>query len=107
MATPPPAETGFGQAFLAELKAVDPAWVLSEISKTSPHRLGDPALLGAALQWARPQSDSARDPVMVLADSVHERAAAESLGFVERRTWGRRWTWWLGVAAPAARTLRA
>lgn len=106
-AVPPPAAAALlGQALLADLKAVGPAWVLMEISKASPHRRGDPALLGAALQWARTRSDPGRDPVMVLADTLPERAAAESLGFVEHRTWGYGWPWWLGVATPAARTFR-
>jgi hypothetical protein len=34
---------------------------------------------------------------MVLTDTIPERAAAESLGFVERRSGGRSWPWWLGV----------
>jgi hypothetical protein len=103
-AIPLPAAAKLGQAFLAELRAVEPAWVLIEISKRSSHRSGEPALLGVALEWARAQSDPERDPVMVLADSMPERAAAESLGFVERRTWGYGWPWWLGVAAPVAHT---
>jgi hypothetical protein len=45
--------------------------------------------------------------VMVLTDTMPERRAAENLGFVERRTWGRRWPWWLGVGAPAACTFDA
>ena len=97
-----PAAAGLGKAFLTELDAVHPAWVLIEISKPSSHRNGDPALLRVALEWARAQSNPGSDPVMVLADSMPERAAAERLGFVERRTWGYGWPWWLGVAAPVA-----
>jgi FXSXX-COOH protein len=104
-AAPPPVPVfGFGEVLLAELKLVRPVWLLIEISKASQNRTGDPALLGAALQWARENSEPARDPVMVLTDTMPERRAAESLGFVERRTWGRRWPWWLGVAAPVARS---
>lgn len=101
--TPPPVPVfGFGEILLAELKSVSPAWLLIEISKASQNRVGDPALLAAALHWAREHSEPARDPVMVLTDTMPERRAAESLGFVERRTWGRRWPWWLGVAPPSA-----
>lgn len=93
---------GLGRALLAELAAVRPAWVLMEISKVAPRQTVDSALLEAALEWVRAQLGPARAPVMVLADSVAERAAAQSLGFVERRTWGYGWPWWLGVAAPTA-----
>jgi hypothetical protein len=104
-AAPPPVPVfGFGEVLLAELKLVRPVWLLIEISKASQNRTGDPALLGAALKWAREHSEPARDPVMVLTDTMPERRAAESLGFVERRTWGRRWPWWLGVASPVARS---
>jgi FXSXX-COOH protein len=100
-AAPPPIPVfGFGEVLLAELKSVKPVWLLIEISRESHHTMGDPALLAAALDWAREHSVPARDPVMVLTDTMPERRAAESLGFVERRTWGRRWPWWLGVAAP-------
>ena len=101
--TPPPVPVfGFGEVLLAELKSVRPVWLLIEISRESQNLDGDPALLAASLKWAREGSESALDPVMVLADTMPERRAAESLGFVERRTWGRRWPWWLGVAAPVA-----
>lgn len=93
---------GFGEVLLAEVKSVKPGWLLIEISKASQNPAGDPGLLGAALAWAREQSEPASEPVMVLTDTIPERRAAESLGFVERRTWGRRWPWWLGVAAPVA-----
>jgi hypothetical protein len=107
-ATPPPVPVfGFGEVLLAELKSVRPLWLLIEISKASQNRMGDPALLGAALQWSREHSEPARDPVMVLTDTMPERRAAESLGFVERRTWGLPWPWWLGVAAPVACTFSA
>jgi len=107
-AAPPPVPVfGFGEVLLAELKSVKPAWLLIEISKSSQNPLGNPALLGAALQWAHENSEPARDPVMVLTDTMPERRAAESLGFVERRTWGRRWPWWLGVAPLLACTLEA
>jgi hypothetical protein len=72
--------------------------LLIEVSKASQNPAGDPGLHGAALAWAREQPAS--DPVMVLTDTIPERRAAESLGFVECHTWGRRWPWWLGVAAP-------
>jgi hypothetical protein len=102
-AAPPPVPVfGFGEVLLAELRSVKPAWLLIEISKSSQNPLGNPALLGAALQWAHENSEPARDPVMVLTDTMPERRAAESLGFVERRTWGRRWPWWLGVAPLSA-----
>lgn len=102
-AVPPPVPVfGFGEVLLAELKSVEPVWLLIEISKASQNPMGDPALLRAALDWARAHSEPARDPVMVLTDTMPERRAAEILGFVERRTWGRRWPWWLGVAAPVA-----
>jgi hypothetical protein len=107
-AAPPPLPVfGFGEVLLAELKSVKPAWLLMEISKASQNQMGDPALLETALQWARENSEPARDPVMVLTDTMPERRAAESLGFVERRTWGRHWPWWLGVAAPLVRTFGA
>lgn len=93
---------GFGEVLLAELKSVKAVWLLIEISKASQNRMGDPALLGAALQWAREHSEPALEPVVVLTDTMPERAAAESLGFVERRTWGRHWPWWLGVVTPMA-----
>lgn len=102
---PPTPVVGYDQVLLAELKSVRPAWLLIAISKASQNRMGDPALLRAALQWARSHSEPARDPVMVLTDTVPEREAAERLGFVEHRTWDRRW--WLGVAAPVARRLGA
>jgi hypothetical protein len=105
-AAPPPVPVfGFGEVLLAELRSVKPAWLLIEISKSSQNPLGDPALLEAALHWAHENSEPARDPVMVLTDTMPERRAAESLGFVERRTWGRRWPWWLGVAPLLACTL--
>lgn len=107
VAVPLPAAAGLGRAFLAELKAVEPQWVLIEISKRTSHRNGDPALLRVALEWARTQSESDTAPVMVLADSMPERAAAQCLGFVERRTWGYGWPWWLGVAGPVARAIDA
>ena len=103
-AAPPPLPVfGFGEVLLAELKLVRPVWLLIEISKPSQNLTGDPALLDAALQWARGRSGAAGEPVMVLTDTMPERRAAERLGFVERRTWGRHWPWWLGVAAPVAR----
>lgn len=105
VATPPPAAVVLGHALHAELKAARAAWVLIEISKASGRRMDDPGLLRAALQWVRAQPDSERAPVMVLADTMPERAAAASLGFVERRTWGYGWPWWLGVVTPAAPTL--
>jgi hypothetical protein len=107
VASPPVPVFGFGEVLIAELKSVKPVWLLIEISKASQNLMGDPALLGAALQWAREHSEPARDPVMVLTDTMPERRAAESLGFVERRTWGRRWPWWLGVASPLACVLQA
>jgi FXSXX-COOH protein len=104
-ADPPPVPVfGFGEVLLAELKLVRPVWLLIEISKPSQNRIGDPALLGTALRWARERSEPAGDPVMVLTDTMAERRAAEDLGFVERRTWGRHWPWWLGVVAPVARS---
>jgi hypothetical protein len=107
-ATPPPTPVfGFGEVFLAEVKAVKPVWLLIEISKASQNQVGDPGLLGVALAWAREHSEPERDPVMVLTDTIPERRAAESLGFVERRTWGRHWPWWLGVAAPVVRLFDA
>lgn len=102
-APPPVPVFGFGEVLLAELKSVRPMWLLIEISRESQNPAGDPALLAAGLQWAREHSEPALDPLMVLTDTMPERRAAESLGFVERRTWGRRWPWWLGVAAPVAR----
>src|SRR5450631_1603106 len=105
-AAPPPVPVfGFGEVLLAELKLVRPAWLLIEVSKPSQNPLGSPALLEAALVWARESSEPAPAPVMVLTDTMPERRAAESLGFVERRTWGRRWPWWLGVAPMLARPL--
>ena len=104
VAPPPVPVFGFGEVLLAELKLVRPTWLLIEISKPSQNLTGDPGLLGAALQWAGDQSVPAGDPVMVLTDTMPERRAAESLGFVERRTWGRRWPWWLGVTAPVTRS---
>jgi hypothetical protein len=109
-ATPPPMPVfgfGFGEVLLAEVKAVKPVWLLIEISKASQNQLGDPGLLGVALVWAREHSEPERDPVMVLTDTIPERRAAQSLGFVERRTWGRHWPWWLGVAAPVVRLFDA
>ena len=104
-AAPPPVPVfGFGEVLLAEVKLVRPVWLLIEISKPSQNLTGDPALLGAALDWARGRSGASGDPVMVLTDTMPERRAAERLGFVERRTWGRRWPWWLGVAAPVERS---
>ncbi len=91
---------GFGEVLLAELDRVRPVWLLVEISRESQNLFGDPALLAAGLKWARESSEPALDPVMVLTDTMPERRAAESLGFVERRTWGQRWPWWLGVAPP-------
>jgi len=103
-ATPPPTPVvGYDRVLLAELTSVRPAWLLIEISKASQNRRGDPALLSAALQWARAHTAPAHGPVMVLTDTMPERTAAQRLGFVERRTWDRRW--WLGVVAPAACTL--
>jgi hypothetical protein len=102
VAPPPLPVFGFGEVLLAELKLVRPVWLLIEISEPSKNLNGDPALLGVALQWARERSGTAGEPVMVLTDTMPERRAAERLGFVERRTWGRRWPWWLGVAAPVA-----
>jgi hypothetical protein len=93
---------GFGQDLLAELTSVESCWLLVEISKASQNKLGDPALLGTALSWARLQSEPAGDPVLVLTDTLPERMAAQSLGFVERRTGGLSWPWWLGVAGPEA-----
>ena len=104
VAPPPVPVFGFGEVLLAELKLVRPVWLLTEISKPSQNVSGDPALLGTALRWAREHSEAAGEPVMVLTDTMPERRAAESLGFVERRTWGRRWPWWVGVAAPVARS---
>ncbi|HEY8720091.1 hypothetical protein [Pengzhenrongella sp.] len=92
------AEALLGRALLCELRLGEPSWLLLEISQASAHRTGDPALLLAALAWTAAQPDPAPGPVMVLADSDPERAAAQAAGFVERRTWGRRWTRWLGVA---------
>ena len=107
-ASPPPVPVfGFGEVLLAEVKSVKPVWLLIDISKASQSRMRDPALLGTALQWAREHSQPALDPVMVLTDTMPERRAAESLGFVERRTWGRCWPWWLGVAAPVTCTFDA
>ena len=104
LAAPHKAAAGLGKAFLAELAAISPAWVLIEISKAAPRRSADPALLGAALAWTRAQPAPDLAPVIVLADSFLEREAAVQLGFVEHRTWGHGWPWWLGVApaAPAA-----
>jgi hypothetical protein len=107
VAPPPVPVFGFGEILLAELKLVGPAWLLIEISKASQNLTGDPALLAVALHWAREHSEPARDPVMVLTDTMPERRAAESLGFVERRTWGRRWPWWLGVTPSVARAFGA
>jgi hypothetical protein len=97
----------FGEVLLAELKSVKPVWLLIEFSKASQGRMADPALLGAALEWTRDHSEPARDPVMVLTDTMSERRAAESLGFIECRSWGRRRPWWLGVAGPVARACSA
>ena len=94
------AQAWFDATFLAELRSVEPEWVLSEISKSTPPQWGDPALLGAALGWARAQPRSGCVPDMVLADSSHERAAACSLGFVEHPPRGGACAWWIGVAAP-------
>lgn len=94
------ARAWFNAAFLAELRFVEPQWVLSEISKSTPPRWGDAALLGAAMGWARAQPRSGRVPDMVLADSAHERAAARSLGFVEHPVRSGVCAWWIGVAAP-------
>ena len=88
---------GFSQHLVDELTSVESLWLLIEISKASQNQLGDPALLGTALQWARAHGEPAGSPVMVLTDTIPERAAAESLGFVERRSGGRSWPWWLGV----------
>ena len=104
VAPPPVPVFGFGEVLLAELKLVRPTWLLIEISKPCQNLTGDPALLAAALQWASDQSGHAGDPVMVLTDTMPERRAAESLGFAERRTWGRRWPWWLGVTVPVTRS---
>ena len=98
---------GFGQDLTAELASAKSWWLLVEISKASQNELGDPALLGTALSWARLQSQPAGDPVLVLTDTLPERMAAESLGFVERRTGGLSWPWWLGFAGPEASSLRA
>ena len=98
--TPAPL-SGFSQELLDELTSAGSLWLLIEISKASHNRLGDPALLSRALRWARTQSGP-HAPVMVLTDTMPERTAAESLGFVERRTGGLGWLWWLGVAAPEA-----
>ena len=95
--------SGFSQELLDELTSAGSLWLLIEISKASHNRLGDPALLGQALSWARAQSGP-HAPVMVLTDTMPERRAAESLGFVERRTGSLGWLWWLGVAAPEAST---
>ncbi|WP_407343770.1 hypothetical protein [Pengzhenrongella phosphoraccumulans] len=108
LAAPHKAAAGLGKAFLAELAAIAPAWVLIEISKAAPRRTADPALLGAALAWTRaqPTPDATRAPVIVLADSFLEREVAVQLGFLEHRTWGHGWPWWLGVA-PAATPVSA
>jgi len=107
-AVPPPVPVlGFGEVLRAELTSVKPVWLVIEFSKASQSRLGDPALLGAALEWTREHSEPMRDPVMVLTDTMSERRAAESLGFIERRAWGRRRPWWLGVAGPVAHAFSA
>ncbi|MGV8967544.1 MAG: hypothetical protein ACOH2F_14855 [Cellulomonas sp.] len=107
LVAPHKAAAGIGKAFLAELAAIAPDWVLIEISKSAPRRAADPALLGAALAWARNQPAPAdgAGPVIVLADSFVEREVAVKLGFVEHRTWGHGWPWWLGVAPAATSAL--
>ncbi|QTE28300.1 hypothetical protein [Pengzhenrongella sicca] len=82
---------------LGELRAVAPGWALAEISKAALNEEGDPALLSAALRWARAHAAEAPGPIVVLADTVPERAAAQWLGFVERRAWAADSTWWLGI----------
>ncbi|RYV50426.1 hypothetical protein [Pengzhenrongella frigida] len=101
MLTPPHRGAAeLGKELLAALTAIAPGWVLIEISRAIPSRTADPALLGAALAWTRAQPVPGPAPVMVLADSFLEREAAVALGFVEHRTWGHGWPWWLGVAPP-------
>lgn len=107
-AAPPPVPVfGLGEVLLAELRSVKAVWLLIEISKASKKPMGGPALLGVALHWVREHSEPDRDPVMVVTDTMSECRAAESLGFVERRMRGRHWPWWLGVAAPVARSFDA
>ena len=101
LAAPHRAVVSLGKTLVAELASVAAGWVLIEISKAVPSRTADPALLGAALAWTRAQPAPAPGPVIVLADSFLERDAAIALGFVEHRTWGHGWPWWLGIA-PAA-----
>lgn len=92
-----PPSAGSPKGFRAELIALSPAWILAEISKEWMNESGDPALLAAALRWTRGQTDRAPGPIAVLADTAAERAAAQWLGFVERRAWGPGSAWWLGV----------
>lgn len=92
------------QGFRAAVSAVGPAWILAEISKASLNETGDPALLAAALAWTREQADRVPGPVVVLADTGPERAAAQRLGFVERRATNPRSDWWIGVEERAAGT---
>ena len=88
-----------GRALGTELAAVAPRWVLSEISQGSLEQPGPPALLGAALRWARAEPGWRHGPIAVVADTETERQAAESLGFTQRWTGGPPPGWWLGVDA--------
>ena len=101
----PAAALGFPDSILAELSSARSWWVLIEISKPSQNRIGDPALLGTALRWVRAQSASGCDRVMVLTDTMPERAAAESLGFVEVGSGGQDWPWWLGMSDPVTQAI--
>jgi hypothetical protein len=90
---------GFGEVLLAEVKSVKPVWLLIEISNASQNRMGILPYLARRCS-GRGSTRTLRFPVMVLTDTMPERRAAENLGFVERRTWGRRWPWWLGGGGP-------
>lgn len=91
-----------GRVFRTELSAVAHRWVLSEISQGPLARPGPPALLEAALRWARAKPGSVNGPIAVVADTEAEREAAESLGFVERWNGGPPPGWWLGVDTESA-----
>lgn len=83
-----PVEAGAGRALLAELTAIGPCWVLSEISKVPVPPDRHTELLTAALRWADAQPRRGDGPVVVVADCEAERDAAVAAGFVERRSWG-------------------
>lgn len=86
-----------GGGLRAALVSVAPSWILAEVSRASLNESGDPALLSAALRWTRGQIGTIPGPIVVLADTEPERAAAQWLGFVEPRGGAGGSAWWLGL----------